>query len=406
MSIKPHSSSKIMNTYNRLDISISKGKGCWVWDEKGKSYLDALSGIAVNTLGHSHKKLIKDLNDQLQLLIHTSNLYNIPLQEKLAEKLCNLTKLDKVFFCNSGLEANEAALKIARKYGNKKGFSNPKIIVFEKAFHGRSFATLSASSNKKMKEGFGSLVKGFLRIPFNNLEELIKITKTEDEISAVFLESIQGEGGINIPSQNFLVELRNLCNKKNWLLIMDEVQSGMGRTGKWFAYQWAEIEPDLIPIAKGLGSGIPIGAVITSKKCSEILGPGSHGSTFGGNPLAMRAGLTTIEIIESDNLLKNALERGSQILNCLSDSIGKYSEIKEIRGKGLMIGIEFNNDCKSLVKKALEAGLLINVTENKIIRLLPPLIINKNETDVLINKLTSIIKKYLLFNEKKDESLS
>ena len=385
--------SKIMNTYNRLDISLVKGKGCWVWDEKGKSYLDALSGIAVNTLGHAHKRLTRELYDQLQLLIHTSNLYNIPLQERLAKKLCYLTKLDKVFFCNSGLEANEAALKIARKYGNEKGFSNPKIIVFEKAFHGRSFATLAASSNKKMKEGFGSLVEGFIRIPLNNLEELLKKSKSENEISAIFLESIQGEGGINIPEQNFLVKLSDLCIKKDWLLIMDEVQSGMGRTGKWFAYQWAKVTPDIIPIAKGLGSGIPIGAVITGKKCSRIFGPGNHGSTFGGNPLAMKAGLTTIETIENDNLLENALERGSQIINYLSESIGYHPDIKEIRGKGLMIGIEFRKDCKHLVEKALEAGLLINVTESKIVRLLPPLIINKKETEVLTSRLTSVIKE-------------
>jgi acetylornithine aminotransferase len=382
-----------------LNISVSKGKGCWIWDENGKCYLDALSGIAVNTLGHSHKKLTEELSTQIQLLIHTSNLYKIPLQEELAKKLCELTKLNSVFFCNSGLEANEAAIKIARKYGTSRGFSQPKIIVFEKAFHGRSFATLAASSNKKNKEGFGPLLDGFIRVPYNNIEEIKKISKSFSEISAVFLESIQGEGGINLPDKNFLINLKNLCKRENWLLIMDEVQSGMGRTGKWFAYQWAGIIPDIIPIAKGLGSGIPVGAVVVNKKCSKILEPGNHGSTFGGNPLAMKAGLVTIESIENECLLKNVTDRGNQLIEGLKSLIGKLKGIKDIRGRGLMIGIEFNDDCKVLVKKALDQGLLINVTENKIVRLLPPLIISKNETEILLGRLVSVIKNHLKISE-------
>ena len=312
--------SPIMETYSRFDVSMSFGEGCWLFDEKGDKYLDALSGIAVNTLGHCHPRFTTALSAQIKKLVHTSNLYKIPLQEKLAQKLTKISSLNSVFFCNSGLEANEAAIKIARKHGNKLGYSKPKIIVFEKSFHGRSLATISASANPLIQKGFEPLLEGFVRVPLNNIEVFNEISKSQNEICAVFLETIQGEGGINLTHNNYLPLLRKICSENNWLLILDEVQCGMGRTGKWFAYQWENIQPDVVPLAKGLGSGIPIGAVITNETCGKLMGPGSHGTTFGGNPFAMRAGIETLKIIEDENLMKNAVARGKQILDSLNDA--------------------------------------------------------------------------------------
>ncbi|OUV30981.1 MAG: aspartate aminotransferase family protein [Betaproteobacteria bacterium TMED100] len=387
--------SPIMETYSRFDVSMSFGKGCWLFDEKGNKYLDALSGIAVNTLGHCHPKLTAALSEQMKQLVHTSNLYKIPLQEKLAYKLTKISSLNYAFFCNSGLEANEAAIKIARKHGQKLGYSKPKIIVFEKSFHGRSIATISASANPLIKKGFEPLLDGFIRIPLNKIEKFNELSKSQQEISAVFLETIQGEGGINIPQEKYLLALREICTKNNWLLILDEVQCGIGRTGKWFAYQWENIKPDVVPLAKGLGSGIPIGAVLTNETSGKLMGPGSHGTTFGGNPFAMRAGIETLKIIEEENLMENAIARGKQILESLNNAFCKNKEIVEIRGCGLMIGIELKKPCKEIARIALEKGLLINVTESNVIRLLPPLIISKDEVEILTKRLIPVIKEFI-----------
>ena len=387
--------SPIMGTYSRFDVSMSFGKGCWLFDDKGNKYLDALSGIAVNTLGHSHPKLIAALSEQIKKLVHTSNLYKIPLQEKLACKLTEISYLNSVFFCNSGLEANEAAIKIARRHGKKLGYLNPKIVVFEKSFHGRSIATISASANPAVQKGFEPLLEGFIRVPLNNIDVLSEISKSQHEISAVFLETIQGEGGINIPQEKYLLSVREICSKNNWLLILDEVQCGIGRTGKWFAYQWENIKPDVIPLAKGLGSGIPIGAVIANEYSGNLMGPGSHGTTFGGNPFAMRAGLETLKIVEEENLMKNAAVRGKQILESLNNAFFKNKEIVDIRGRGLMIGIELKKPCKELAKEALKKGLLINVTESNVIRLLPPLIISEEEVETLTKILIPIINEFI-----------
>ena len=387
--------SPIMGTYSRFDVSMSFGKGCWLFDDKGNKYLDALSGIAVNTLGHSHPKLISALSEQIKKLVHTSNLYKIPLQEKLACKLTEISYLNSVFFCNSGLEANEAAIKIARRHGKKLGYLNPKIVVFEKSFHGRSIATISASANPAVQKGFEPLLEGFIRVPLNNIDVLSEISKSQHEISAVFLETIQGEGGINIPQEKYLLSVREICSRNNWLLILDEVQCGIGRTGKWFAYQWENIKPDVIPLAKGLGSGIPIGAVIANEYSGNLMGPGSHGTTFGGNPFAMRAGLETLKIVEEENLMKNAAVRGKQILESLNNAFFKNKEIVDIRGRGLMIGIELKKPCKELAKEALKNGLLINVTESNVIRLLPPLIISEEEVETLTKRLIPIINEFI-----------
>lgn len=390
--------SAIMKTYSRFGVSMVRGEGCWLYDEKGKKYLDALSGIAVNTLGHCHPRFTTALSEQITKLIHTSNLYGIPLQEKLAHKLSKLSALDLVFFCNSGLEANEAAIKIARRHGKKLGYAKPKIIVFEKSFHGRSIATISASANPIIQRGFEPLLEGFIRIPLNSVDSIDQISRANRDISALFLETIQGEGGINIPQEKFLTKIREICTKNNWLLMLDEVQCGIGRTGKWFSYQWENILPDVVPLAKGLGSGIPIGAVMTSELAGNLLEPGSHGTTFGGNPLAMRAGIETLEIIEKENLLENAKIRGKQILDNLNNSLSDIEGIVEIRGRGLMIGIELIKPCKNLARDAIEDGLLINVTESNVIRLLPPLIISKDEVEVLTDKLVILIKKFLVNN--------
>jgi acetylornithine aminotransferase len=331
----------------------------------------------------------------MKMLVHTSNLYKIPLQEKLALELTKISSLDLVFFCNSGLEANETAIKIARKHGQKLGYSKPKIIVFEKSFHGRSIATISASANPLIKKGFEPLLDGFVRVPLNNIEFVNEISKSNQEISAVFLETIQGEGGINIPQEKYLQDLREICTKNNWLLILDEVQCGIGRTGKWFAYQWENIKPDVVPLAKGLGSGIPIGAVMTNETSGKLLEPGSHGTTFGGNPLAMRAGIETLKIVEEENLMENANARGKQILENLNNAFSRTKGVVDIRGRGLMIGIELKKSCKELAREALKQGLLINVTESNIIRLLPPLIISQNEVEFLTDKLIPIIKKFI-----------
>jgi acetylornithine/N-succinyldiaminopimelate aminotransferase len=385
----------LMNTYSRQPVAFTHGEGVWLWDTDGRKYLDALSGIAVNTLGHAHPGLVKGLQEQVGKLIHSSNLYEVPLQAQLAEELVRLSGMTNAFFCNSGLEANEAAIKIARKYGHQRGFDRPKIIVFEKSFHGRSLATLSATGNTKVQKGFEPLVEGFVRVPINDMEIIRRMAERHPDISAVFLETIQGEGGIRPSTLSFLKWLREFCTQKNWLLMLDEVQCGVGRTGKWFAHQWAGITPDVMPLAKGLASGVPIGAVVAHGAAATVFEPGNHGTTFGGNPLAMRAGIETIRAIESENLLANAVARGTQICDGLAKSFADVTSVKEIRGHGLMIGIELDRPCGEIVAMARDAGLLLNVTADNVIRLLPALTINAQEADEIVARLAPIVHKFL-----------
>jgi acetylornithine aminotransferase len=385
----------VMNTYGRLPIALSHGKGCWVWDTHGRRYLDALGGIAVNTLGHGHPKLVPALQDQVAKLIHSSNYYEVPLQEQLAATLCELSGLDSVFFCSTGLEANEGALKIARKYGHDRGITRPEIIVYEKAFHGRSIATLSATGNPKVQKGFEPLVEGFVRVPLNDLDAIEQMARTNPNVVAVFLETIQGEGGINPSRWEYLQGLRKLCDERNWLLMLDEVQCGIGRTGKWFAHQWADVVPDVMPLAKGLGSGVPIGAVVTGPKASGVLGPGNHGTTFGGNPLSMRAGVETLRIMREDGVMENAAAVGARLKAGLERELGALPGVKEIRGAGLMLGIELDRPCGVLLGRAAEAGLMISVTADSVIRLVPPLILSADEADQIVDLLSPLVKAFL-----------
>ena len=389
------SSPHVMNTYGRLPIALSHGKGCHVWDVNGKCYLDALGGIAVNTLGHAHPKLVPALQEQIGKLIHTSNYYHVPLQEQLAAKLAALSGMRNVFFCNSGLEANEAALKIARKFGHDKGIERPEVVVFEQAFHGRSIATLSATANPKIQAGFGPLVEGFIRVPRNDIPALQRATEGNPNVVAVFLETIQGEGGVHAMQEQYLRELRALCDQRDWLLMADEVQCGIGRTGKWFAHQWAGIVPDVMPLAKGLGSGVPIGAVVAGPKAATIFQPGNHGTTFGGNPLAMRAGVETIRIMEEEGLLDNAAKVGAHLKSQLEKRLGQNPGVKDIRGQGLMIGIELTKPCGALTQRALDAGLLISVTADNVVRLVPPLILTEAEADEIVDLLVPLIEAFL-----------
>jgi acetylornithine aminotransferase len=395
MQQEERSMSHVMNTYARMPISLARGDGAWVWDTEGKRYLDALSGIAVNTLGHNHPKLVAALQDQVTKLIHTSNIYGIPLQEQLADLLCELSGMDNVFFCNSGLEANEAAIKIARKYGYDRGNTNPHIIVYEKAFHGRSLATLSATGNEKVQKGFAPLVPGFVRVPLNDLAAIERAAQQNPNITAVFLEAIQGEGGINPARVEYLQALRNICDANGWLLMIDEVQCGIGRTGKWFAHQWAGVLPDVMPLAKGLGGGVPIGAVVARGAAAHVFGPGNHGTTFGGNPLAMRAGLTTLHTMREEGLMENAAKMGALLRDGFTRELARQAGIQEIRSHGLMMGIELDRPCAEIAKRALTAGLLVNVTNDRVIRLLPPLIINAEQIGMIVNILAPIVRSFL-----------
>ena len=385
----------VMNTYGRLPIALSHGKGCRVWDVNGKCYLDALGGIAVNTLGHAHPKLVPALQEQIGKLIHTSNYYHVPLQEQLAAKLAELSGMRNVFFCNSGLEANEAALKIARKFGHDKGIERPEVVVFEQAFHGRSIATLSATANPKIQAGFGPLVEGFIRVPRNDIAALQRATEGNPNVVAVFLETIQGEGGVHAMQEQYLRELRALCDQRDWLLMADEVQCGIGRTGKWFAHQWAGIVPDVMPLAKGLGSGVPIGAVVAGPKAATIFQPGNHGTTFGGNPLAMRAGVETLRIMEEDGLLANAAQVGAHLKTAFHQVFANMPEVVEIRGQGLMLGIELDRPCGALLAMGAERGLLFSVTAERVIRLVPPLILTQAEADEIVRILSALVKDFL-----------
>ena len=388
----------VMNTYGRVPIALSHGQGCRVWDVNGKAYLDGLGGIAVNTLGHNHPKLVPALQDQIGKIIHSSNYYHVPNQEVLAKKLVELSGMTNVFFCSTGLEANEAALKLARKFGHDKGIARPEIVVYEKAFHGRSIATLSATGNPKIQAGFGPLVEGFIRVPLNDVAALKKATQGNPNVVAVFFEAIQGEGGVNPMHRDYLRDVRKLCDDNDWLLMIDEVQCGMGRTGKWFAHQWAGIVPDVMPLAKGLGSGVPIGAVVAGPKAANIFAPGNHGTTFGGNPLAMRAGVETIRIMEEEGLLANAAAMGARLKTALSRELAaelESGDVKELRGMGLMLGIELAKPCSALVGQCAQSGLLISVTADAVIRLVPPLIISAAEIDELVGILCPLIKQLL-----------
>jgi acetylornithine aminotransferase len=388
---EPH----VMTTYGRLPIALSHGRGWTVWDTDGREYLDALAGIAVNTLGHAHPRLVPALQDQVAKLIHSCNYYHVPLQEQLAAKLCEISGLSNAFFCNSGLEANEAAIKIARKFGHDKGVSSPEIVVFDKSFHGRSIATLSATANEKLKVGFGPMVEGFTRIALNDLAALQQVAAEKPNVVAVFLETIQGEGGINPAHLDYLRAVRQLCDERGWLLMLDEVQCGIGRTGKWFAHQWAGIQPDVMPLAKGLGSGVPIGAVVCGPRAATVFGPGNHGTTFGGNPLAMRAGVETLKIMEEDGLLANAEKVGAHLRAALDRELGSLPGVVEIRGQGLMIGIELDRPCGEILTQAAEAGLLLSVTADKVVRLLPPLIIGTEQADRIVALLAPLVRAAL-----------
>ena len=389
--LMPH----VMPTYGRLPFALSHGRGCRVWDTDGKEYLDALAGIAVNTLGHAHPKLVAALQDQIGKLIHCGNYYQVPLQEELATLLVERSGLTNAFFCNSGLEANEAALKIARKYGHDQGIDLPEIVVYEKAFHGRSIATLSATGNPKVQQGFEPLVPGFVRVPMNDLAALQEVARSRPKVVAVFLETIQGEGGINPARNDYLQAVRKLCDDKGWLLMLDEVQCGIGRTGKWFAHQWAGIQPDVMPLAKGLGSGVPVGAVVCGPKAAHVLQPGNHGTTFGGNPLAMRAGVETIRIMEEDGLLENAARIGGLLKVGLQSELGGLPGVVDIRGEGLMLGVELDRPCGQLLGQAAEAGLLLSVTADKVIRLVPPLIFSEADVAETLRILVPLVKQAL-----------
>ena len=385
----------VMTTYGRLPIALSHGQGGWVWDVNGKKYLDGLGGIAVNTLGHNHPRLVPALQDQLTKLIHTSNYYHVPLQEELAAQLVERSGMTNVFFCNSGLEANEAAIKLARKFGHDKGIENPQIVVYEKAFHGRSIATLSATGNPKIQAGFGPLVEGFIRVPLNDIDALKKATAGNPNVVAVLFETIQGEGGLHQMRWDYLQQVRALCDSSDWLMMVDEIQTGFGRTGKWFAHQWAGITPDVMSLAKGLGSGVPIGAVVAGPKAANLFQPGNHGTTFGGNPLATRAGVETIRIMEEDKLLENAATVGAHLKAALQRELGSLPGVKDVRGQGLMLGVELDRPCGELIGLAADAGLLLSVTADSVIRFVPSLTLTADEADQIVALLVPLVKQLL-----------
>ena len=390
-------SDHLMNTYSRQPVTFVKGDGVWLYDDKGDKYLDALAGVAVNGLGHAHPKLVKAISEQAGKLIHVSNIYNIAEQEALADKLCEISGMDKVFFCNSGCEANEASIKLARLYGHNKGIVNPEIIVMDKSFHGRTMATLSATGNRKVQAGFEPLVSGFVRVPYDDIEAVKQVASRNSNVVAVLVEPVQGEGGINIPkdASGYLETLRAICDAHGWLLMLDEVQTGIARTGTWFAFQHTTIKPDVMSLAKGLGSGVPIGACVASGKAAEVFTYGKHGSTFGGNPLATAAGLATLNIIEEEGLLENAEKIGNLIREGFNAEFKDTKGVVVVRNAGMMIGIELDRPCGDLVNIALAEKLLINVTADKVVRLLPPLVMNESEANELVKRLSAIIKAFL-----------
>ncbi|HUL56810.1 MAG TPA: aspartate aminotransferase family protein [Usitatibacter sp.] len=388
------SATHLMQTYAPQPVAFARGEGAWLWDTEGRRYLDGLAGIAVNGLGHNHPVLTKALQAQVAKLIHTSNLFRVPEQERAAEKVCALAGMDNAFFCNSGAEANEAAIKLARLHGHQRGIENAQIVVMEKAWHGRTLATLSATGSRKAQAGFEPLMGGFLRVPYNDFAAMERLADN-GSIVAVLLEVLQGEGGIHVADAEYLRKVRELCDKRGWLLMIDEVQSGIGRTGKWFAHQWAGIVPDVMPLAKGLGSGVPIGACLARGVAANVFKPGNHGTTFGGGPLVSVAAITTLEVIENEGLLANAAKAGAIIKDGLARELSGVAGVKEIRGMGLMLGIELDRPCGDIVRRALEAGLVINVTADKVVRLLPPLVIKEDEARQLVSILAPIVKAFL-----------
>ncbi len=387
--------SHLMNNYARQAVAFTHGQGCLLFDEQGRRYLDGLAGIAVNTLGHNHPRLVAALSQQVGKLIHVSNIYRVKEQELLADRLAALSGMDEVFFCNSGCEANEAAIKLARLFGHQKGIDHPAIIVMEHAFHGRTLATLSATGNRKVQAGFEPLVPGFVRVPFADLAAIEQVAANNSNVVAVLFEPVQGEGGIHVANVAFMQGLRRVCDQNGWLLMVDEVQCGVGRTGKWFAHQHAGIQADVMTLAKGLGSGVPVGACLTAGAATDIFKPGNHGSTFGGNPLACTAALTTLDILEEDNLLTRAVVLGERICTRLRDRLDGLSAVVDIRNSGLMIGVELDCSCTALVAAGLEAGILINVTADKVVRLLPPLVMTDAEADELVDTLAIVLKAFL-----------
>lgn len=381
----------LMENYKRQPVAFVRGEGCWLWDEAGRRYFDALAGIAVCGLGHAHPQLAQALCEQAQTLVHTSNLYRIPLQEQLASRLCALSGMAQAFFCNSGAEANEAAIKLARRYAHQRGIAQPKILVTEGSFHGRTLATLSATGNARVQEGFAPLVEGFVRIPYADLAAAEQAFAQYPEIVAILVEPITGEGGIVIPPDTYLPGLRALCDRHHALLMLDEIQTGIGRTGHWFAFQRAGIVPDVLSLAKGLGNGLPIGASLVRGPAAGLLTPGTHGTTFGGNPLVCRAALTVLEIMEQGQLCEQAAARGERLRRGLEVRLADVPGIRAIRGRGLMLGIELDRPCADLVDQAREQGLLLNVTAERVVRLLPPLIITEAEVDELVERLGDVL---------------
>ncbi len=392
------SPSPLMPTYVRQPVAFTRGEGAFLFDTTGRRYLDCLSGIAVNTLGHAHPDLVPALQEQVAQMIHCANLFEIPLQDQVAERLLAHSGMTSAFFCNSGLEANEAMLKLARLHGHARGIDAPQVVVFERAFHGRSMATLSATGNAKVQKGFEPLVEGFIRLPFNDLAALQALAARDaaaPRISAVLLEPVQGEGGITAATPEFLQGVRSLCTQHGWLMMLDEIQCGIGRTGRWFAHQWAGIRPDVMSLAKGLASGVPVGAVLADGPAAGLFTPGSHGTTFGGNPLAMRAALTTLEVMARDSLVAHAGALGEKLKASLTAALAGTPGFVEVRGRGLMLGIVLDRPAGALVKQALDAGLVINVTADAVVRLLPALIFTEAEADELVQRLVPLIRAFL-----------
>lgn len=385
----------LLNTYGRLPVTFDHGQGSWLWDTEGNKYLDALAGIAVNSVGHAHPRLVRAIADQASKLIHCSNYFQMPLQEAVAEKLVQHSGLSAAFFCNSGLEANECAIKIARKYGHDKGIDVPHIIVMNHAFHGRSIATLSATGNPSVRQGFSPYTEGFIFVDEHDVQAVRKLVEEDKNIVAVLFEPIQGEGGVIPMDITVMQELRKICDENDLLLMVDEIQCGLGRSGKWFAYQWADIQPDVMSLAKGLAGGVPVGAVVVGEKAKDVLKPGNHGTTFGGNPLAMRAALEVLSIIEDENLVENAFNVGKKLKKGLSKSLNGFSGVLEIRGKGLMLGIVLDRDAHDILEPGLKAGLTFSVTAGNVIRIVPPLNLSEGEADEIIARLTPVIRAYL-----------
>ncbi len=388
-------SNSLMSTYMPLPVEFKSGNGAYLIDTNDKEYLDAVAGVAVCSLGHAHPEIADALAEQARTLIHTSNLYQITHQKALGEKLCALSGMDKVFFSNSGAEANEAAIKLARLYGKSIGVERPNIIVMNGSFHGRTLATLSATGSRKVQAGFSPLVEGFARVPYNDIEAIEKMAENNADVVAVLVEPVQGEGGVIVPDADYLAQIRKICDEKNWLMMLDEIQTGIGRTGKWFAHQHVGITPDVMTLAKALGNGFPVGACLAAGKAKDIFSPGTHGSTFGGNPLATRVGLAVLDIIEKENIIDNAKEMGEYLLSSFQKELNNVDGVVEIRGHGMMIGIELEKDCGELVAQALEKQLLINVTAYKTIRLLPPLIITKEQADTIVKTVSTLVKKFV-----------